>query len=534
MKAATWWAGYLRGQGIRFAFGQGGLEVVEHLEALRAAGIELVWTHHESTAAFAAAALGELTAVPGLCVATRGPGGTNMLTGVAHALLDRAPLLAVTGDTEPARSRALPHQNLPMVRLFQPVVKRGIRLTAENIRSELPSAFDLTTDDPLGPVYLAFPQSEASREVPESEAFAPAAAEPEPDAGPATMAAAAARVSAAKRPALFVGLGARELEAERLLVALAERLGAPVVVTPKAKGHLPADHPLFAGVYPAYQSEPVKALLGEADLVVGIGLDPVEMLRPWPFEVPVVAYGPVAASPYFPDCLDVRVTSYPALADAVGRLDARSRWPADAAAGTRQDVRRLLDPGWRGVRPSEVAPQEVLAELRRLLRRDAIVTCDVGSHRQLAAQAWPSYWPRTFLTSNGLSSVGFALPAALAAKLECPDRQVACLVGDGGLLAALGDLQTLVRLRLGVLLVVWADAGSSNTKLVHEAAGYPTGGTFTGEVDFESVARSLGLWSATIGARRNVAPVLEAALAQHGPALVQVPLVYDVYRDMTM
>ena len=98
----------------------------------------------------------------------------------------------------------------------------------------------------------------------------------------------------------------------------------------------------------------------------------------------------------------------------------------------------------------------------------------------MAAQAWPSYWPRTFLTSNGLSSVGFALPAALAAKLECPDRQVVCLVGDGGLLAVLGDLQTLARLGLGGLVLVWADEGSSNTKLVHETAGYSAGGTFTG------------------------------------------------------
>lgn len=534
MKAATWWAEYLRARGVRFAFGQGGLEVVEHLEALRAAGIEIVWTHHEVTAAFAAAALGELTALPGLCVATRGPGATNMLTGVAHALLDRAPLLAVSGDTDPARSAALPHQNLPLVRIFEPVVKRASRLTAANVRFELPSALDLATDDPLGPVYLAFPQSEASREVPEVAACVPTAAAQEADADASRLASAAARVAAAKRPALFVGLGARELEAERLLVDLAERLGAPVVVTPKAKGHFPADHPLFAGVYPAYQSGPIKGLLRQADLVVGVGLDPVEMLRPWPFEAPVVAFGPVAASPYLPDCLDVRVTSYPALADALGRLDARRQWPADVADVARREVRRLLDPGWRGRRPRGIAPQDVLADLRRLLRRDAIVTCDVGSHRQLAAQAWPTYWPRTFLTSNGLSSVGFALPAALAAKLECPDRQVACLVGDGGLLAVLGDLQTLARLGLGVLVLVWADEGSSNTKLVHEAAGYPTGGTFTGAVDFEAAARGLGLWSTTIASRDRAASALESALAQPGPALVQVPLTYDVYRDMEL
>ena len=145
------------------------------------------------------------------------------------------------------------------------------------------------------------------------------------------------RIAAARRPLLFVGLGARELEAERLLVGVAERLGAPVVVTPKAKGHFPADHPLFAGVHPAYQSEPVKELLRRADVVVGIGLDPVEMLRPWPFEAPVVAFGPIPASAYFPDCLDVRVTSYPALA---GALEASTR--AEAGPPTSPPRR-----GWR-------------------------------------------------------------------------------------------------------------------------------------------------------------------------------------------
>ena len=162
------------------------------------------------------------------------------------------------------------------------------------------------------------------------------------------------------------------------------------------------------------------------------------------------------------------------------------------------------------------------------------MTCDVGSHRELAAQAWPSYWPRTFLTSNGLSSVGFALPAAMAAKLACPDRQVVCLVGDGGLLADLGELQTLARLGLGVLIVVWADEGSSNTRLEHQAAGYLTSGACTGAVDFEAVARGLGLWAATLATRDRCSALLEAALAQPGPALVQVPLSYDVYTDMAL
>jgi len=322
---------------------------------------------------------------------------------------------------------------------------------------------------------------------------------------------------------------------ERDLLALAGRLGGPVVVTPKAKGHFPEDHPQFAGVYQAYQDAPVKELLRQADLVVGVGLDPVEMAKPWTFAAPVVNLAPSPANAYFPVLLPVPLDGDAALAPLVERLSVQSAWPPDVVARTRQAIAALLTPDWRGETPKGLTPQAVLRELRALLRSEAIVACDVGSHRQLTAQLWPAYWPKTFLTSNGLSSVGYALPAALAAKLACPDRQVACLIGDGGLLMFPGELQTLSRLGLGAVVVGWADFGSSSTKLEHEKAGYPTqGGTFGGEADFAALARSFGLWATTIERPEEIRAKLRMALAQPGPALVQVPVEYDVYRGMEL
>lgn len=533
VRAATYWAEYLRRQGVRYAFGQGGLEAVELLEALRAAGIEFVWTHHEGAAAFAAAALGELTGLPGLCVATRGPGATNLLTGVAHAWLDRAPLLAVSGDTDPALKASLPHQELPLVDVFAPVAKRALTLTADNLTAELPRAFDLAVDLPCGPVYLAFPQSEARR---------PVALGPEPAAAPAVPWGASAAlgnavevINAARRPILYVGLGVHHTAWERDLLNLAERIGGPVVVTPKAKGYFPEDHPRFAGVYQAYQDAPVKELFRQADLVVGVGLDSVEMAKPWEFAAPVVNVAVRPESAYFPDLLPVPANGDTGIRPLVERVSVRSAWPADAVALARRAVASLLQPGWRGEAPRGLTPQAVLGELRALLRPEAIVACDVGSHRQLTAQIWPTYWPRTFLTSNGLSSVGYALPAALAAKLACPDRQVVCLVGDGGLLMFPGELQTLARLGLGVVVVVWADFGSSSTRLEHERSGYPAqGGTFGGDADFAVLARSFGVWATTIERPAEIGAKLRAALAQPGPALVQVPIEYDVYRGMEL
>ena len=533
VKAATYWADYLRRQGISHAFGQGGLEAVELLEALRQAGIDFIWFHHETAAAFAAAAMGEITGLPGLCVTTRGPGATNMLTGVAHAWLDRAPLLAVSGDTDPSLRATLPHQEVPLLRVFEPVVKRALTLTAANVVQELPRAFDLAYAEPTGPVYLAFPQAEGRREVQPGDEVAD---EPEAVSGPSeAMATAVERINAARRPVLYVGLGVQHMAWERELLSLAARLGGPVIVTPKAKGHFPEDHPQFAGVYQAYQSAPVKELLRQADLVIGVGLDPVEMAKPWEFPTPVVNLAPAPESAYFPDLLPAQVDDHGGLAWVIERVDVHSSWPADAAARARQAIADLLAPDWRGGDTGRLTPQAVLRELRGLLRPDAIVTCDVGSHRLLTAQLWPAYWPKTFLTSNGLSSVGYALPAALAAKLVCPDRQVVCLVGDGGLLMYPGELQTLSRLGLAVLIVVWADFGSSSTKLEHEKAGYPAqGGTFGGEADFAALARSFGLWATTIAAPDAIGREVLAALAQPGPALVQVPIEYDVYRGMEL
>jgi acetolactate synthase-1/2/3 large subunit len=249
----------------------------------------------------------------------------------------------------------------------------------------------------------------------------------------------------------------------------------------------------------------------------------------------VVNVAPSPASAYFPDLLPVPVDTQQGFAALVGRVGVRSAWPPGMAGEVRQEVAALLRPDWRGETPRGLTPQAVLRELRCLLAPEAIVTCDVGSHRQLTAQLWPAYWRRTFLTSNGLSSVGYALPAAIAAKLASPDRQVACLVGDGGLLMYPGELQTLARLGLRVLVVVWADFGSSSTKLEHEKAGYPTqGGTFGGEADFALLARSFGIWATTLESPEEIQPKLAAALAQPGPALVQVPIEYDVYRGMEL
>jgi thiamine pyrophosphate-dependent acetolactate synthase large subunit-like protein len=217
----------------------------------------------------------------------------------------------------------------------------------------------------------------------------------------------------------------------------------------------------------------------------------------------------------------------------VGGLTARSAWPEDAAIAARREVLRLVEGSGREPGGSAVTPQAVLGTLRPMLRHDATVACDGGPHRHFASQAWPVYWPRTFLTPGGLSGTGFALPAAIAAKLALPDREVACFVDDGGLLACLGELETIARLGLRVLILVWVDERSPSMRLQRGDVGLPDGAD-VGPSDFEAVARGLGLLAQTIHSADDVGRALCDAASHHGPALVQAPIAHDAFKGTSL
>jgi acetolactate synthase-1/2/3 large subunit len=500
--------------GVRYVFGHPGGEVAHLIEALRQEEIPFVLTRHEATAAFLAASWGELSGQPGVCVSTLGPGATNLLSGVAHAYLDRCPMIAITAQLATDRQIRATHQHLDLTTLYRPVTKASIKVATDNAAMAVEQALYLATTERPGPVHLEIPSNVASqphtgqsRGVRFGNVGAPSA--PSVDQ-------AATLLAAARRPAILVGIGAVRCESSRALVKLAEALGAPVVATPKAKGIFPEDHPLSAGVMDMTGEAVVNALLQEADLLLAAGFDVVELIKPWAFEAPVIHLDTIANSDQLYEARLEVVGNIAAALEDLARSAKPASWPADRVAEHRRRLRAALVP-----RTDGLAPHTVMEIVRATLPRDGVVASDVGAHKILLGQVWTTYEPRTYLVSNGLSAMGTGLPSALAAKLLWPHRPAVAIVGDGGLGMYLGEIETAVRLGVSLPIVVLVDGTLSLIKLGQVQRGYQPSG-----VDFQNprlaeMAECFGAMGMRVESAAQTRSAIERALENKGVTLIE-------------
>jgi acetolactate synthase-1/2/3 large subunit len=474
----------LHGAGVRHVFGHPGGEVVDLIEGFRQAGLEFVLAKHETGAAFMAEAMASSTGRPGACVATLGPGATNLVTGVAHAYLDRSPLIAITGQLPVDRYEIVTHQKLDLRALFAPVTKWQARVTAASAAAVTDRALRIALRPRQGPVFLEVPS-----DVPAQEAVASPPAAEEPHAGgaldPRSVDAATARLAKSARPVLLAGLDALDAAVAAPLQRLIEAWGIPAILSPKAKGLLRDDHPLCVGTIEGLGSAKLYEWIGGRDLVVMVGFDPVEFDRDWLAAAPVIHVSPLPNDDrYYRSAVEL-VGPVPAALDA---LRARAT-PKDTS-----DAARFRDEFRRFVRPSRpgLTSQDVLGALRDALPEDALLSCDVGFNKSVSIQCWPAYAPRTFFVSNGLSSMGYGLPAAIGLKLAHPGRAVACVLGDGGFAMSVAELETAARLGLAITVVILADEALQQIKAGQERKGFAATGTTFGALDYRALATAFG------------------------------------------
>ena len=468
--------------------GHPGGEVIDLIEGFRQAGLEFVLTKHETSAAFMAEAMATLTGVPGACVATLGPGATNIVTGVAHAFLDRAPVIVLTGQLPVERYEIVTHQKLDLRALFAPITKWQARVTPATAATVTDRALRVSLSQRRGPVFLEVPSDVAGQDAPEPpvhEIF------PEPRGSIDEVRArrAADMLRDAKRPVILVGLEA--LDASDALVRLAEAWSIPVIASPKAKGVIRDDHPLYLGTLEGLGSARLYDWIDGRDLVLMVGFDPVEFDRDWSASAPVIHIGPLPNDDrYYPSALDLAgpVRQYlDALLGNAGIAEPTAAEIASEMAAFHDSFRAFVRPRRNGL-----TAQQVLAELRTALPEKALVSCDVGFNKGVASQCWPAYAPRTFFLSNGLSSMGYGLPAAIGLKLALPDLPVACILGDGGFAMSMAELETAARLGLALTVVVLADEALSQIRAGQERKRIPTTGTTFGTLDYIALARAFG------------------------------------------
>lgn len=481
-----------RGADVVFGFPGGGpnLEVVG---AAVEAGLRFVLTHGETTACMMAASYGLLTGRPGLAIATRGPGAACAVNGAAQATLDRFPLLVVT-DCVPSTHRDLfAHQRFDQQQMFSPVTKFSGRLSnAVTATSAVRAALDLAATRPAGAVHMDYD--------PTGQEIAPPAPTMAAQSGDDVVAEAAAMVRTATKPVVIVGLEAQS--SSQAVLAAIERLGCPVLTTYQALGVIPEGHPQQAGLFTSGVIE--AAVLREADLILAIGFDQVEpMPFRWRYEVPVVSVSEVTACATL---TPISVEVVGPLASVLSRVVVTpcSGWKPDAGATALSVARATLAATSIG----NFGPLELAAEVVAAAPSKTIATVDAGAHFLAIMPFWPALAPLQLLISNGLATMGFALPAAIAAALARPGLPVVCMVGDGGLSMALGELETLARLKLPVTVVVFDDAALSLIEVKQKPGqGGPAAVRFA-PVDYAQIAAAMGLDAVVVGSVREARAAL--------------------------
>jgi acetolactate synthase-1/2/3 large subunit len=500
--------------GCRFAFGMPGGEVLTLVDALVAAGIRFVLCKHENAAGFMAEGTYHHTGAPGILVATLGPGAANGVNVVANALQDRVPLVVLTGCVDPDEALTYTHQVFDHRALFQPITKATFTLTAEGADVIADKALAIAMGDRPGPVHVDIPISVAdavpqkplrSRHVP--------AARVAPAEGP-SLDQARTWLAEAKKPVILAGLDVLNHGAEEELRRFAEAYQVPIVTTYKAKGVLPEDHPLAmggAGLSPLADTI-LLPLFSQADLILCIGYDPIEMRTGWrdvwdPAGQRVVEFAAEPNRHYMHHASISFVCDVGEGLKVLGRGVAPNRtWASDEAAAARKAHRRAF------ASQGEWGPAAVIETVRQALPRHAVATVDSGAHRILLSQLWEAYEPRGLLQSSGLCTMGCALPLAMGVAVADPETPVVAFSGDAGLLMVLGELATLAELKLPVIIVVFVDASLSLIEMKQRSRQMPNAGVDFGQFDFGAIGRAFGGAGETVSTPKALQAALDRAL----------------------
>ncbi|MDE2726603.1 MAG: thiamine pyrophosphate-binding protein [Gemmatimonadota bacterium] len=491
--------------GVRFAFGHPGGEVLELIDALERTGIRFVLTGHESTAAFMAAAVGRLTGTPGVCVATLGPGACNLVLGVGTAYLDRDPVLAITARTSTERHHRSNKQNLPLIDLFTPITRWSVDLEGADVEDAVQTALSVAAGPPRGSVYLSLPSDVAGKPADGADSAGSQAGcgtiHPPlpPPADESDLPRILSTLNGAERPVAVVGIAmdaARDAPAVRRFL---RGTGLPYVSTVQAKGIADELGDGFLGtIAPAAGEDRIIEWLQRSDCVLGIGFDPVEVSRLWHFDAPlqIVANAPVGFGTYTPPAACVGDVS--ALLDRIAEgYHGRCLWTADDIGYLKARVDAVYHPPAEEG-PDGMSPYHLVGALREALPEDTVVSSDVGAHKNVMGQRWRAPEPGTFLMSNGLSSMGYGVGAAMGAAMALPDRPVAAVTGDGAFAMMVHELETIKRTGIAPLIVVLYDASLAVIKIAQQARELPATGVDFAPVDWVKVAEGFGIPAETV------------------------------------
>jgi acetolactate synthase I/II/III large subunit len=519
----------LKSAGIPRGFGIPSGNVLPLMEAMRTGGVDFVLTAHEGSAGFAADVTGRLSGAPGLCIATLGPGATNLATGIGSAFLDRSPLIAITCNLNTDQLGRRIQMWIDHHALFKPITKATLALRQGEIGATLTQAIQLALSEPQGPVHLDLPEDVALAGTNEPLPQLMPPTKPTPAADEAIRRA-AALITAARRPIAVIGASSMRIADPAVLRRVVENHNLPFATTTMAKGLIDERHPLSLGCIERACRQVQRRLLRSADLIVGLGYDTVEVeYEAWIGDLPLLQIDiePVDSAP-----------SVKLVHQVVGDLDSSFRrlaahpetslrWSEDAI----DEHRRVFQAALRPASASFTAHAAIDA-VRRALPQDGIIAFDVGAHTHQIASQWTAHAPKTFLITNGWSSMGFGLPAAIAAKLARPDLPVVCLIGDGCFQMTCGEVATAKRLGVTLPIVVLDDKWLALIKVKQIRRQFPLYGTALQDEEYrEPPAHYFGVPVRGVRSATALQETVTAALSASGPTVIEAVVDSEHYMD---
>ena len=528
MRAADVVAKRLYEAGCRWAFGMPGGEVLTLLDALQKAGIQFVLTKHENAAGFMAEGTYHRTGAPGILLATVGPGALNGINVVENAREDRVPLIVLTGCIDPETAEVYTHQVLDQREVFKGVTKSSFTLAAGVAHEIIDKAVGIATEGRPGPVHIDVPINVADAPSKGEGVLRPAALPMVP--APSELSAARAALAQAKRPLIMVGVDAVSEKGARAVQAAAERLGAPVITTYKAKGLLSESHPLSlggAGLSPKNDAILIP-LVRQADVILAIGYDPIEMRLGWqnPWDpskqvvlditaVPNHHYMHQSSHNFIGDPAETVLTLLP------------DEMPSVWTGGEIQDTKEALAKAFP--RGDDWGPAQAISIAQEVLPSDALATVDSGAHRILLSQMWNCGFPRALMQSTGFCTMGCSVPLAIGANLVEPDRTVVSFSGDAGFLMVVGELATAAENGLKTIFIVFVDASLALIELKQRSRQLGNVGVDFDRPQIAAIGRAFGGEGHTVTSEAELRDALATAQSSSTFSVIAVEIDRQAY-----
>ncbi|BAP13575.1 MAG: acetolactate synthase [Alcanivorax borkumensis] len=528
MKASDLFVRALEAEGVEHVFAIPGEENLDLLESLRGSNIELVITRHEQAAGFMASTYGRLTGKAGVCMSTLGPGATNLVTAAAYAQLGAMPMVMITGQKPIKTSKQGQFQIIDVVDMMRPLTKFTKQVVSgDSIPTRIRESFRLAQEERPGATHLELPE-DIAREHSTMPVTEPSATR-RPIAEDKAICKAIEAIKGARKPLLLAGAGANRKLTSKMLRQFVEKLGIPVITTQMGKGVVDETGPHFLGNTALSSGDFVHRAIDQADLIINVGHDVVEkppfFMRPGGAEVVHINFNSAQVDPvYFPQ-IEVVGDIANSLWQLKERLAPQEHWSFSDFHRIRDALQKHIHEGIQDD-SFPIRPQRLVDEIRKIMPEDGILTLDNGMYKIWFARNYPATKPNTVLLDNALATMGAGLPSGMAAKMVHPDRRVMAIVGDGGFMMNSQELETAVRLKLDIVVLILRDDGYGMIKWKQNDMDFQDFGLDFQNPDFVAYARAYGANGHRVESTAGLGPLVEECYQQGGVHVIDCMVDY--------